>query len=102
MILTAAQDFTGSVAGMDFNDSIDLFNFDPSYSSITAVKGTGAPGTYTDVTITDADPADAHPLSVTLQLLNQYANQFGVNPHDYSLGPDHLSNGGTLFQLAAR
>jgi len=101
LILTAAQDFTGSVAGMDSSDSIDLFNFAPSHASITAVKGTGAPGTYTDVTITDADPADAHPLSVTLQLLNQYANQFGVNPHDYSLGPDHLSNGGTLFQLAA-
>jgi hypothetical protein len=102
LILTAAQDFIGSVAGMDFNDSVDLFNFDSSHSSITAIKGTGARGTYTDVTITDADPADAPPLSVTLQLLNQFANQFGVNPHDYSLGSDHLSNGGALFQLAAR
>jgi hypothetical protein len=102
LILTAAQDFTGTVAGMDFNDSIDLFNFDLSHSSITAVKGTGARGTHTDVTITDANPADVHPLSVTLQLLNQYSNQFGVNPNDYSLGPDHLSDGGALFQLAAR
>ncbi len=99
LLLTAAQDFAGTIAGMDSNDSVDLFNFNWSDTSITAVKGTGAAGTYTDVTITDADPANAQPLSATLQLLNQYANQYGVSSRDYSLGPDRLSSGGTLFHL---
>jgi hypothetical protein len=102
LILTAAQDFAGTIAGLEGDDSIDLFNFSSTYSSITAVAGTGAAGSYTDVTIADADPSLVHPVYVTLQLLNQATDQYGLASSDYVLSLDHSTTGGSLFQITAR
>ena len=95
--LDAAQSLTGTVAGLANGDSIDLANFlfsgNPTIDSVT---GTGNSGTTTNVTVKDGS------LSATLQLFNQYANQFAVNSAAYSLTADNNTpNHGTLFQLAA-
>jgi hypothetical protein len=97
LLLDNASSFTGTVAGLTSRDSIDLGNFlfsgTPTISSVT---GTGATGTATDVTVTD------NSASVTLALLNQYANQFGVSSSAYTLTADGTGgSAGTLFQLAA-
>jgi hypothetical protein len=79
-------------------DSIDLADFGFSNGpTISSVTGTDNAGSTTDVTVTDGA------LSVTLALLNQYANQFAVNSSAYSLTADNSNapNNGTLFQLAA-
>ena len=79
-----ANDFSGTVAGMAKRDAIDLADFAfSSHPSITRVVGTGAAGSTTDVTITDAS------LTTTIYLLNQYANQFAVAPSAYALTSDH-------------
>lgn len=95
--LDFAEGFSGTVAGLADGDSIDLANFlfsgTPAISSVT---GSGAAGTATDVTVTDGSQ------SVTLVLLNQFANQFGVDASAYALTADSTAGGsGTLFQLAA-
>jgi hypothetical protein len=98
LLLDLANDFTGTVAGMAGRDGIDLANFAfSSHPSITSVVGTGAAGSTTDVTITDAS------LSTTIHLLNQYANQFAVAPTAYTLTSDHSGSAraGTLFTLAS-
>jgi len=70
LLLESASSFAGTVAGLADGDSIDLGNFLFSGApAIGAVTGSGAAGTTTDVTITDNSQ------SVTLALLNQYANQ---------------------------
>ena len=81
---TQANDFSGTVAGMAKHDAIDLADFAfSSHPSITSVAGTGAAGSTTDVTITDASQ------TTTIHLLNQYANQFAVAPSAYALTSDH-------------
>jgi hypothetical protein len=99
LFLDVANDFTGTVAGMAGRDGIDLANFAfSSHPSITSVVGTGAAGTTTDVTVTDAS------LTTTIHLLNQYANQFAVAPSAYALTSDHhtgSAESGTLFTLAS-
>jgi len=97
LILGSAASFAGTVAGMGSSDSIDLGNFQFSNSpTISSVTGTGASGTYTDVTVSD------NGASVQLQLLNQYANQFAVSASAYTLASDATgSHPGTLFELAA-
>ena len=55
LFLDKANDFSGTVAGMAKRDAIDLADFAfSSHPSITSVAGTGAAGSTTDVTITDA------------------------------------------------
>ena len=84
LFLDKANDFSGTVAGMAKRDAIDLADFAfSSHPSITSVVGTGAAGSTTDVTITDAS------LTTTIHLLNQYANQFAVAPSAYALTSDH-------------
>jgi hypothetical protein len=98
LLLDLANDFTGTVAGMAGRDGIDLANFAfSSHPSITSVVGTGAAGSTTDVTITDAS------LSTTIHLLNQYANQFAVSASAYTVTSDHpgSASAGTLFTLAS-
>ncbi|MGC4087286.1 MAG: hypothetical protein QM756_05140 [Polyangiaceae bacterium] len=97
LVLNSAQSFAGTVAGLASGDSIDLKNFHFSGSpTISNVSGTGAQGTATNVTVTDGA------LSVTLALMNQYANQFAVSASAYALSADGAGgNAGTLFQLAA-
>ncbi|HTR34996.1 MAG TPA: calcium-binding protein [Bryobacteraceae bacterium] len=97
LVLSSAQTFAGTVAGMDQDDSIDLKNFHFSGSpTISNVTGTGDAGTATNVTVTDGS------LSVTLALMNQYANQFAVSSSAYTLSADGTGgNAGTLFQLAS-
>jgi hypothetical protein len=64
-------------------------------SNFAGVRGTGAVGTATQVTVDDAS------LSVTIALINQYANQFAVNASDYDLAADNNSQyPGTQLQLA--
>ena len=94
--LDNASTFTGTVAGLASGDAIDLANFlFANNPHITGVAGTGATGTTTDVTIQDAGS------SVTLHLLNQFANQFAPTASTYSLTADaNTPNHGTLFQLA--
>ncbi len=101
LILKDAQGFSGTVAGLASPDSIDLANFLSPDTSITKITGTGAAGTTTNITLTDADPSNPAKLSVTLHLMNQLANQFGTSASDYSLASDHTASNGTLFQLAA-
>ena len=87
LFLNLANDFTGTVAGMAGHDGIDLANFAfSSHPSITGVAGTGAAGSTTDVTIADG------PLTTTIHLLNQYANQFAVSASAYNLTPDRQPN----------
>lgn len=70
-----------------------MFYGTPTVSNVT---GTGASGTATDVTVTDGSQ------SVTLALLNQFANQFAVSTSAYALTADGTAgNAGTLLQLAA-
>src|SRR5208282_2835186 len=97
LLLNSASSFAGTVAGLASGDSIDLGNFPFSGTpTISSVTGSGAINTDTDVTVTDS----SH--SVTIALLNQYANQFGVSSSAYSLTADRTgSSAGTLFQLAA-
>ena len=98
LFLDKANDFSGTVAGMAKRDAIDLADFAfSSHPSITSVVGTGAAGSTTDVTITDAS------LTTTIHLLNQYANQFAVAPSAYTLTSDHSgsASAGTLFTLAS-
>ena len=89
--------FTGTVAGLATGDSIDLTNFLFSGGpTIAGVIGTGTVGSITSVTVHDGALTD------TLQLLNQFANQFAINPAAYSLVADNNTpTHGTLFQLAA-
>jgi hypothetical protein len=101
LILTEAQGFSGTVAGLASADSIDLANFLSPDTSISKITGTGAAGTTTNVTLTDADPGNSAKLSVTLHLMNQFAGQFGTSASDYLLTSDHTAGNGTLFQLAA-
>ena len=55
LFLDLANDFTGTVGGMAGRDAIELADFAfSSHPSITSVVGTGAAGSTTDVTITDA------------------------------------------------
>ena len=96
LFLDKANDFSGTVAGMAKRDAIDLADFAfSSHPSITSVVGTGAAGSITDVTITDAS------LTTTI-FLNRYANQFAVAPSAYTLTSDHSgsASAGTLFTLA--
>ena len=87
LFLDLANDFTGTVAGMAGRDGIDLANFAfSSHPSITSVVGTGAAGSTTDVTITDAS------LTTTIYLLNQYANQFAGPASAYNLTSDRQPN----------
>jgi hypothetical protein len=98
LFLDKANDFSGTVAGMAKHDAIDLADFAfSSHPSITSVVGTGAAGSTTDVTVTDAS------LTTTIHLLNQYANQFAVAPSAYTLTSDHSgsASAGTLFTLAS-
>jgi hypothetical protein len=98
LFLDKANDFSGTVAGMAKRDAIDLADSTfSSHPSITSVVGTGAAGSTTDVTITDAS------LTTTIHLLNQYANQFAVAPTAYTLTSDHSgsASAGTLFTLAS-
>jgi hypothetical protein len=100
--LDHAESFNGTVAGLsDTNnnvfDTIDLADFRFADTKITSVTGTGAKGTTTNVTFTDS----VDHLSETLHLLNQFANQYAVNPSDYSLTSDnpHSAAAGTLFSV---
>jgi hypothetical protein len=97
LILSSASSFAGTVAGMGSNDSIDLANFQYSGApTVSSVTGTGATGSYTDVTITDGS---AH---VMLALLNQYTAQYAVSSSAYTLTADGTGgSAGTLFELAA-
>jgi hypothetical protein len=84
--LDAAQNFSGTLVGLaaassSSFDAVDLANFKFADTTITGVTGSGAAGTTTNVTLTDS----VDHLTTTLQLLNQYANQFAVNASDYSL-----------------
>jgi hypothetical protein len=96
-ILRIDQTFAGTVAGMATGDGIDLANFLFSNSpTVASVTGSGNAGTTTNVTINDGLQ------NITLDLLNQYANQFAVNSSAYSLTADNNTpNQGTQFQLAA-
>jgi hypothetical protein len=91
--LDAAQSFTGTVAGLVSGDSIDLANFLFSNNPTISVTGTGNAGSTTNVTVHDGA------LSATIALMNQFANQFAVNPAAYSLTADNTSasNAGSLF-----
>lgn len=96
--LDTASSFNGTVAGLAQGDAIDLADFEFSNNpTIASVTGNGSAGSFTNVTIQDGA------LSATLHLLNQYANQFAVDSHAYSLVSDQTSNpqSGTLLQLAA-
>jgi hypothetical protein len=96
--LDNASSFSGTVAGLADGDSIDLANFKYANNPVIAsVTGNGSAGSFTNVTISDGG------LSATIQLLNQYANQFAVDSHAYSLTGEQMSNPnqGTLIQLAA-
>jgi hypothetical protein len=96
--LCDASGFTGTVAGMAQGDAIDLANFGFSNSPmIASVTGNGSAGSFTNIAVQDGA------LSATLHLLNQYANQFAVDSHAYSLVSDQSSKtqAGTLLQLAA-
>ena len=98
LFLDLANDFTGTVAGMAGRDGIDLANFAFSSHPSIIVVGTGAAGSTTDVTIADGSQ------TTTIQLLNQYANQFAVSASAYNLTPDrqpNSANSGTLFTLAS-
>jgi len=100
-VLHDAQRFTGTVAGLGAADSIDLADFLSQDTSITRVTGTGAAGTTTNVTLTDHDPSNPSLLTLTLHLMNQFANQFGASASDYSLKSDSTPSHGTLFELAS-
>jgi hypothetical protein len=97
LLLDTANLFSGTIAGMAQSDSVNLANFafsgDPVINGVT---GTGAVGTTTDVTISDGS------LTTTLDLLNQYASQFAVDPGSYHLASDHSGSNtaGTFFTLA--
>ncbi|HTC52227.1 MAG TPA: hypothetical protein VK700_09850, partial [Steroidobacteraceae bacterium] len=100
--LDLAQDFAGTLQGMAAPsstsfDAVDLGNFKFAYTSITSVtqQDGGAAGTYTDVTLTDS----ADHLTVTLQLLNQTAGEFGASASDYSLTSDRNWIPGTDFSV---
>ncbi len=95
--LDAPAGFSGTVAGMEDGDRIDLSSFLYSGTpTISSVTGTGAAGTTTDITIHDGS------VNAMLLLLNQYANQFAVSSSAYTLTSDGTgSTPGTLFQLAA-
>ncbi len=88
--------FSGTVAGLANGDGIDLTNFlFANNPTVTGVTGTGATGSTTNVTVKDGS------LSATLELLNQYTNQFAVTPTAYSLVADNNTpNNGTTLQLA--
>jgi hypothetical protein len=76
-------------------DQIDLANFQFSGGpTISKVTGNGTIGTTTNVTVTDGV------LNFTLDLLNQFANQFVPNKSAYTLKSDGASTPGTLFELA--
>ena len=94
--LDNVSSFTGTVAGMAEGDGIDLTNFLFSNNpTVTGVTGTGAAGSTTNVTVHDGS------LNATLELLNQYTNQFAVAPTAYSLVADNNTpNHGTTLQLA--
>ena len=100
-VLHDAQGFTGTVAGLGAADSIDLADFLSQDTAITRVTGTGAAGTTTNVTLADHDPSNPSPLTLTLHLMNQFANQFGASASDYSLKSDSTPSHGTLFELAS-
>jgi hypothetical protein len=89
--------FGGTLAGLASGDSVDLANLQYSGTpTVSSVTGTGATGSYTDVTITDGS---AH---VMLALLNQYTAQYAVSSSAYTLTADGTGgSAGTLFQLAA-
>ena len=89
--------FSGTVAGMGENDTIDLAGFLFSGSpTISGVTGSGTAGTATDITVTEGAQ------DVMLALLNQYTNQFGSSASAYTLTADSsASSAGTLLQLAA-
>jgi hypothetical protein len=95
-----ASSFTGTVAGLASGDSIDLTKFLFSNNpTIFSVTGTGAGGTtlagsMTNVTIHDGA------LSATLQLLNQFDNQFAVGAAYTLTADNNILNQGTLFQIA--
>jgi hypothetical protein len=99
--LDHAESFNGTVAGLsDTNnnvfDAIDMADFRFADTKITGVTGTGAKGTTTKVTVTDS----VDHLTATLNLLNQFANQYAVNTHAYSLTADGAgSTAGTIFSV---
>ena len=97
LLLDDPSRFSGTVAGMAKGDGIDLADFAfSSHPTISNVVGTGAAGTTTDVTVRDGLQ------TTTIDLLNQYANQFAVSPGAYTLASDHLgSSAGTFLTLAS-
>lgn len=99
--LITPQDFSGTVSGLTAGDEIDLTSFNSEYTSITDIVGTGAAGTTTNVTLTDADPGNPAPLSVTLYLMNLFANEFRMSASAYTVSNDQTPSHGALFQLAA-
>jgi hypothetical protein len=95
--LDNAPSFAGTVAGLASSDGIDLANFLFSNNpTVINVTGTGNAGSTTNVTVKDGS------LAATLELFNQFANQFAIDAAAYSLSADNNApNHGTLFQLAA-
>jgi len=99
--LDQAQSFNGTIEGLaaassSVFDAVDLANFNFNTTKITDVTGSGKAGTLTEVTLTDSSDN----LHVTLQLLNQFTNQFAVNANDYSLTSDGASpHAGTIFSV---
>ena len=98
--LAAAQNFGGTLSGLAAAsstsfDAVDLANFKFAYTTITGVTGTGAAGTFTNVTLTDS----ADHLTTTLHLLNQFNGQFAGSASDYSLTSDKAWIPGTDFSV---
>jgi len=92
--LENAPSYTGTIAGLVSGDAIDLTNFQFSGNPIiSGITGTGAVGTPTNVTVQDAGQ------SVTLELLNQTANQYSTLASAYTLTSDNTLAHGTLFAL---
>jgi hypothetical protein len=92
--LDLAQSYVGTVAGFGSSDQIDLADFAFPGATVKKVTGTGAAGTTTNVLVSDGA------LSVTLKLLNQFANEFAVDKTAYTLKSDGAATPGTLFELA--
>ena len=92
--LDNAPSYTGTIAGLVSGDAIDLTNFQFSGNPIiSGITGTGAVGTPTNVTVQDAGQ------SVTLELLNQTANQYSTLASAYTLTSDNTLAHGSLFAL---
>jgi hypothetical protein len=101
LTLMTPQEFTGSTSGMTAADEIDLAGFRSQYTSITDIFGSGAVGTATDLTLTEKTPGSSVVTSATLQLINQFANEYGLSESAYSLSTNPGLGDGTLLQIAA-